>query len=157
MMRLRHVSTIVVFVLAGIVVAAVPGGSDRILTAEAQHAVGPRTMTVLVGGGHDTVVLDSYFPRILRVRAGDRVVWKFNGDENHHLHTVTFSGGPFSGPKLAVAGGVPGDALPDFWIPVPGGQPGELMWNPAEAWPTRKAGAPVEKYDGTTYAHSSDI
>ena len=157
MMRLRHVSTIVAFVLAGIVVAVVPGGSDRIMTAEAQQAVGPRTVTVLVGGGHDTVVLDSYFPRTLRVRAGDRVVWKFNGDENHHAHTVTFSGGAFPGPTLAVAGGVPGEALPDFWVPVPESQPKQFMFNPAQAWPTRQSGAPVEKYDGTTFVHSGHM
>ena len=157
MIRLRHVSTIVALVLAGIVLATVRGGSDRIMTAEAQQAVKPRTVTVLVGGGHDTVVLDSYFPRTLRVRAGDTVAWKFNGDENHHLHTVTFAGGPFPGPKLAVAGGTPSDAIPDFWIPVPGGQPDERMWNPTEAWPTRNSGTSVEKYDGSKYANSGHM
>jgi plastocyanin len=157
MTRLRHLSTTVACVVVGIVLAAVPGGSGRLITAEAQQTIAPRTVTVLVGGGHDTVVLDSYFPRTLRVRAGDRVVWKFNGDENHHLHTVTFSGGAFPGPKLPVVGGEPGDVLPDFWVPVPEGQPGELMWNPAFAWPTRRSGAPVEKYDGTTYVNSGHM
>src|SRR5215813_2133749 len=157
MTRLLHLSTIVAYVLVGMVAAAVPGGSARLMTAEAQQAVKSRTVTILVGGGHDTIVLDSYFPRIVRVRAGDTVAWKFNGDENHHLHTVTFAGGPFSGPKLAVAGGIPSDAIPDFWIPVPGGQPDERMWNPTEAWPSRKSGAPVEKYDGSTYANSGHM
>jgi plastocyanin len=157
MKRLMHLSPIFLFLLLGIVLVTPPGGSDRTTIAEAQQAIAPRTVTVLVAGGHDTVVLDSYFPRTLRVRAGDTVVWKFNGDENHHLHTVTFSGGSFSGPKLAVAGGAPGDALPDFWVPVPGGQPDERMWNPAEAWPTRRSGASVEKYDGTTYANSGHM
>ena len=157
MTRLLHLPTIVACVLVGMVVAAIPGGSARLMTADAQQAIGPRTVTVLVGGGHDTIVLDSYFPRTLRVRVGDTVVWKFNGDENHHFHTVTFSGGAFSGPKVAVVGGAPGDALPDAWVPVPGGQPGEMMRNPTEAWPTRQSGAPVEKYDGTTYANSGHM
>ena len=152
---------LITFVPLGMLLAVLPGGSERIATAEAQQTppagAGPRTVTVLVGGGHDTVVLDSYFPRILRIRAGYTVVWKYNGDENHHLHTVTFSGGAFPGPKLAVAGGLPGEALPDFWVPVPGGQPRELMWNPTEAWPTRQAGAPVEKYDGSTYVNSGHM
>jgi plastocyanin len=152
---------LITFVPLGMFLALLPGGSERSAIAEAQQpsrgSGGPRTVTVLVAGGHDTIVLDSFFPRNVRVRVGDTVVWKFNGDENHHLHTVTFSGGPFSGPQLAVAGGVPGEALPDFWVPVPGGQPGELMWNPTQAWPTRSPGAPVEKYDGRTYAHSGHM
>ena len=156
MMRRRQFSTIVACVIVGIVLAAAPGGSDRLMTAEAQQAIGPRTITVLVAGGHDTIVLDSYFPRTVRVRAGDTVVWKFNGDENHHLHTVTFSGGAFSGPKLALVGGAPGDALPDFWVPVPG-LPDERMWNPSLAWPTRQPSAPVEKYAGTTSANSGHM
>jgi plastocyanin len=153
---IRRRSPLILFVLLALVLGAPPDGPDRLTTAEAQQAIAPRTVTVLVGGGHDTVVLDSYFPRILRVRAGDTVVWKFNGDENHHLHTVTFSGGPFTGPKFAVAGGAPGDDLPDFWVPVPG-EAGEMMWNPAEAWPTRHPGAPVEKYEGKTYANSGHM
>ena len=43
MTRLRHVSTIVALGLAGIVLATVRGGSDRIMTAEAQQAVKSRT------------------------------------------------------------------------------------------------------------------
>ena len=81
----------------------------------------------------------------------------YTADENHHLHTVTLAGGHFPGPKLAVAGGTPSDAIPDFWIPVPGGQPDERMWNPTEAWPTRKSGASVEKYDGSKYANSGHM
>ena len=99
MTRLWRLSTIILCMLLGTVLAALPGGSDRVMTAEAQQAIAPRTITVLVGGGHDTIVLDSYFPRTVRVRAGDTVVWKFNGDENHHIHTVTFSGGAFAGPR----------------------------------------------------------
>ena len=159
MKRLSYFS--IMILLLGTVLVALPGESERVKIAEAQQAPAsgpaPRTVSVLVGGGHDTIVLDSYFPRTVRVRAGDRVAWKFNGDANHHPHTVTFSGGPFPGPKLAVAGGAPDEALPDFWVPVPGSQPGEFMFNPTEAWPTRQRGAPLEKYDGTTFVHSGHM
>jgi plastocyanin len=142
--------------LGAAILVALPADSSRF--ADAQTAGGPpRAVTVLVGGGQDTIVVDSYLPQALRVRVGDTVVWKFNGDENHHLHTVTFPGGPFPGPKLAVAGGQPGEVRPGPWVPVPGGQPDELMRNPVEAWPTRKPGAPIEVYDGTTYVNSGHM
>jgi plastocyanin len=156
MKGLSHFS--ITFLLLGMALAALLGGSEPVKLAEAQQAPAmgpaPRIVTVLVGGGQDTIILDNFFPRNLRVRAGETVVWKFNGDENHHFHSVTFSGGPFPGPKVAVAGGAPGEARPGGWVPVPGGQPGELMRNPVEAWPTRKPGAPVETYDGTTYVNA---
>jgi plastocyanin len=148
----------IVLLLLGMIAAALPGGSGPVRIAEAHKAsVAPRTVTVLVGGGQDTIVLDNFFPKTLRVRVGDTVVWKFNGDENHHFHTVTFPGGPFAGPKAAVSGGGPGEAIPGRWVPVPGGQPGELMRNPVEAWPTVKPGGPAETYDGTTYVNSGHM
>ncbi len=116
----------------------------------------PRTLTVLVSGGQDTTVFDTFFPLTLRVRVGDTVTWKFNADPIHR-HTVTFAGGPFPGPKDPAAGGGPGEVLPGLWVPVPGGAPGELMRNPVFAWPTRRAGAPVEVYDGTTYVNSGEL
>ena len=159
MKRLSHPS--IMFLLLAMALAALLGGSEPVKLAEAKQAPAmgpaPRTVTVLVGGGQDTIVLDNFFPRTFRVRVGDTVVWKFNGDANHHAHTATFSGGPFPGPKLAVVGGAPGELLPDFWVPVPGGQAGEFMRNPAAAWPTRQSGAPVETYDGTTYVNSGDM
>jgi len=148
----------VLLLLGMVVLVALPAGSGPVRIAEAQtSSAAARTVTVLVGGGQDTIVVDSYLPQATRIRVGDTVVWKFNGDENHHFHTVTFSGGPFPGPKLAVAGGRPGEVRPGPWVPVPGGQPGELMRNPTEAWPTRKPGAPVEAYDGTTYVNSGHM
>ena len=145
----------------GTVLVALCGGSEPVKIAEAQQArapsSAPTTVTVLVGGGQDTIILDNFFPHTLRVRVGDTVRWKFNGDANHHFHTVTFSGGPFPGPKLAVTGGAPDEVIPDRWVSVPGGQPGELMRNPAEAWPTRKPGAPVETYHGTMYVNSGHM
>jgi len=159
MRRLSHSS--IMFVLLGMALATLLGGSEPVKLAEAQQAaatgLAPRTVTVLVGGGQDTIILDNFFPRTLRVRVGDTVRWKFNGDATHHFHTVTFSGGPFPGPKLAVSGGGPDEVIPGRWVPVPGGQPGELMRNPAEAWPTRQPGAPVETYHGTMYVNSGHM
>jgi plastocyanin len=138
--------------------AALPEGSALVTLAEAQQAnAAARTVTVLVGGGQDTIVLDSFFPQTVRVRVGDTVVWKFNGDETHHFHTVTLFGGPFDGPKRAVVGGGPGEVIPPGAVPVPGGQPGERMRNPVRAWPTRKPAAPSETYDGTTYVNSGEM
>ena len=125
-------------------------------TLDAQQQPAPRTLTVLVGGGQDTTVLDSFFPQTLRIRVGDTVTWKFNSDPNHR-HTVTLVGGPFPGPKNPVSGGGPGEVIPGSWVPAAGGAPGELMRNPVFAAPTRKPGAPLESYDGTTYANSGEL
>ena len=145
------------FLLLAMALAALLGRSEPVKLAEAQQApaMGPRTVTVLVGGGHDVIVLDSFFPQTVRVRVGDTVVWKLNADANHDSHTVTFAGGPFPGPTLAVVGGGPGEVIPG--LAVPGGQPGEFMQNPAQAWPTRQSGAPVETYDGATYINSGHM
>ncbi|SRR5712692_6338184 len=116
----------------------------------------PRTVTVLVGGGQDTTVLDTFFPLTLRVRVGDTVTWKFSG-EPINRHTVTFADGSIPGPKDPIAGGGPGEVLPGRWVPVPGGGPGELMRNPVIAAPTRRPGAPVETYDGATYINSGEV
>lgn len=109
-----------------------------IQTLNAQQQPAPRTVTVLVGGGQDTTVLDSFFPQNLRVRVGDTVVWKFNADPNHR-HTVALVGGPFPGPKDPAAYGAPGEVMPGRWVPVAGGAPGELMRNPVFAAPTRRS------------------
>jgi plastocyanin len=148
----------VLLLLATVLLVALPAGSGPVRIADAQTAsAASRTVTVLVGGGQDTIVVDSYLPQTLRIRVGDTILWKFNGDENHHFHTVTFSGGSFPGPTRALTGGRPGEVRPGPWVPVPGGQPGELMRNPVEAWPTRKAGAPIETYDGTTFVNSGHM
>jgi plastocyanin len=147
----------VVLLLFGLLPAALPEGSAPVKIAEAQPAsVAPRTVTVLVGGGQDTIVLDGFFPQPLRIRVGDTVTWKFNSEPTHR-HTVTFAGGPFPGPKDAVAGGGPGEVMPGRWVPEPGGAPGDLMRNPVFAAPTRRAGAPVETYDGVTYVNSGEM
>ena len=147
----------IVLLLLGLLPAALPGGSALVRIAEAQQASpAPRTVTVLVGGGQDTIVLDGFFPQTIRIRVGDTVTWKFIGDPTHR-HTATLVGGPFPGPKDAVAGGAPGEVMPARWIPVPGGAPADRMRNPVFAAPTRRAGAPVETYDGTTYVNSGEM
>ena len=156
-MRRHSDLSFVLLLLAMILVVALSGGSGPVGIADAQTAGAvPRTVTVLVGGGQDTIVLDGFFPQNLRIRVGDTVAWKFNGDPTHR-HTVTLVAGPFPGPKDAAAGGEPGEVIPGRWIPVPGGAPGELMRNPVFAAPTRRAGAPVEIYDGATYANSGEM
>ena len=129
--------------------------SERgIVNAQPQPA--PRTVTVLVGGGQDTTVLDGYFPGTIRIRVGDTVTWKLTGDPNHP-HTVTFAAKSFPGPKDPVTGGEPSEVMPGRWVPVPGGASGELMRNPVFQFPTRHSGAPVESYDGTTYTNSGEL
>ncbi len=65
-------------VFTGMVLMASGG---RPLNAQEQPA--PRTLTVLVSGGQDTTVFDTFFPLTLRVRVGDTVTWKFNAHPVH--------------------------------------------------------------------------
>jgi plastocyanin len=150
MNRTRLALSFALFVGVGVLMI---GGSY--LGAQSQPA--PRTLTVLVGAGQDTTVLDAYFPTTLRIRAGDTLVWKFNGDEPHHRHTVTFTGGKFPGPFVVASGGGPGEVVPTRNVLVPGGPAGQRMFNPVALWPTRPAGAPVETYDGGTYVNSGHM
>ena len=120
-------------------------------------AQAPRTLTVLVGGGQDTTVLDGFFPQNLRVRVGDTVVWKDNGDQTGDRHTVTFNGGPFPGPKVPLPTGGAGEVMPQRNIPVPGGAKGETMRNPLILFPTRQNGATIESYDGTAFVTSGEL
>ncbi len=142
--------SVVVFGLAWLIQATENGN------AELPAAYAPRILTVLVGGGQDTAVLDGFFPRTIRVRVGDTVTWKLNSDPNLR-HTVTFVGGSFQGPKDPVSGGEPGEIIPGRWVPVPGGSPGELMRNPVFQFPTRRPGAPVESYDGTAFVSAGEL
>ena len=50
----------------------------------------PRTITVLVGAGQDTTQAFNFFPQTVRVRQGDSITWRINGDE---LHTAGFVAG----------------------------------------------------------------
>ncbi len=125
--------------------------------SESSSPVGPRSVTVLIGGGQDTAVLDGYFPQNLRVRVGDTITWKSHGDINGDRHTVTFIGGPFPGPKEPLPTAGPGEVMPRRNISVPGGREGENMRNPLILFPTRESGAPIENYEGSTFATSGEV
>ena len=138
------------------VVIAATSARTHAASETAAHA--PRTLTLLVGGGQDTTALHGFFPQNLRVRVGDTVTWKHNGDDaTADRHVVTFLGGPFPGPKVPLPSGGPGQVMPQRNIPVPGGAKGENMRNPLILFPTRQAGAPIESYDGTTFVTSGEI
>jgi plastocyanin len=114
----------------------------------------PSELTVLVGAGQDTVQLLNYFPASIRVHTGDTVTGNINGDE---LHSVSFTQKtdfpPFPASSQAPVG-KPGERIPTFAIPTPGGGPTDLMVNPLLGFPTRPPGAPVETYCGLGFASS---
>ena len=137
------------------VVIAATSGLTPAGAQTATHA--PRTVTVMVGGGQDITVLDGFFPQNLRIRVGDTVTWKHNGESTGDRHTATFIGGPFPGLKAPLPTGGAGQVMPRRNIPVPGGQKGENMRNPLILFPTRQSGASVETYDGTTFVTSGEL
>ena len=95
-----------------------------------------RTLNVSVGAGQDTSQVLVFLPATVSIRVGDTVIWKIKGDE---IHSATFMD----------------DVLfPPFAVPVPGGGPTDLMFNPKIAFPTRPPGGPVETYSGTGYVNS---
>lgn len=119
----------------------------------------PRTITALVGAGQDTLQVFAFFPRDLRIRAGDTVTWKINADE---LHTVGFTTGTQADPR---AGGIQdaleagGVTIPGFYAAASGGVPNlaapeSLIINPQMAFPTRQPGAPIERYSGNGFLNS---
>ena len=80
----------IVLLLLGLLPAALPEDSALVNIAEAQQAkVAPRTVTAQAGAGQDTVELLAFLPEKVRIRVGDTVTWKFEGD----LHTVAFTTG----------------------------------------------------------------
>jgi len=155
--RIRRRGTAPLFGLL-IVLPVMIAASSALTTAAAETAThAPRTLTVLVDGGQDTTVLDGYFPQNLRIRVGDTVTWKYNGDATGGRHTVTFSGGKFEGAKSPLPTGEAGQVMPQRNIPVPGGAKDETMRNPLILFPTRQDGTPIETYDGTTFVTSGEI
>ena len=126
---------------------------DSLSTASAAPARQPNNLTVLVGGGQDTLQMLAFFPTSVRVRAGDSVTFRINSD--FEPHTVSFSQGVPPGPNWAQSPVLPpGGLIPTFPVPLPGGAPNELMLNPAIAFPTRFPGAPQETYSGNGYVNS---
>ena len=155
--RIRWRGTAPLFGLL-IVLPVVIAVTSALTTAAAETAThAPRTLTVLVDGGRDITVLEGFFPQNLRVRVGDTVTWKYNADVTGGRHTVTFTGGPFPGLKEPLPTGGAGEVMPRRNIPVPGGDKDETMRNPLILFPTRQDGAPIETYDGTTFATSGEL
>jgi plastocyanin len=96
----------------------------------------PTSLTVLVGAGKDTTTITEFLPGTVRIAVGSSITWEINSDEPH---TVSFFGQ--AGP-------------PPFIVPVPGGQPGEVMFNPEDLFPTRLPGATIESYEGSKFVGS---
>jgi plastocyanin len=112
-----------------------PAAAPLIPVTGPTSAPSAQTFTVLVGADDTSVGanLDAYFPAKVHIHVGDTVNWKLNSKE---IHNVAF---------------LAGTKVPDFVIPVPNGQPGEMMLNPQAAFPA----APKDgKYDGSTFASS---
>jgi len=103
--------------------------------AKAGQGAGAQTYTVIVGGENVSkgIGVMSFFPETLKIHVGDTVLWKQN---THEIHTVTF---------------LAGEAMPEVIVPIPGGQPGEVMINPHVAFPTVPQNG---LYDGSTFANS---
>ncbi|NQW22555.1 MAG: SMP-30/gluconolactonase/LRE family protein [SAR202 cluster bacterium] len=110
---------------------------EVVVTPTPLPAAGAREVTILAGGGEDTVLLNAFLARDITVRAGDTVTWNLGHPDE--VHTVSFLSG--------------GARIPDV-IPVEGGAPTDLQLNPAVAFPTRFPGTPVESYDGTGIINS---
>jgi plastocyanin len=142
----------VVLVLLGLLPAVLPEGSPLVTSAEAQQAkMAPRTVSVQAGAGQDTVELLAFLPEKVRIRVGDTVTWKFEGD----IHTVTFTTGTKpAGLVISSSQAPPGEVIPRVFLPVPGAPAGVNMMNPALVYPTRKTDQPVETYSGTGYVNS---
>src|SRR5437763_5955519 len=85
-MQLGRIAQLGILNVAVVVLPMLGGGAVH-ARAAAQPA---RELQVLVGAGQDTVGIDAYLPRELRVRAGDTVTWHINSDEPH---TVAFTHG----------------------------------------------------------------
>ena len=104
-----------------------------------------RELSVLVGAGEKTTAINVFFPRSVRIRAGDTVTWRMNTEGDPQ--TVTFS-----------------DQRPeDDVIPVPtsgaadpffSGGSSMSMLNPNLLYPTRREDDPVEVWRGAGYVNS---
>lgn len=96
----------------------------------------PQEVVVMAGAGQDVVAINGFFPISTHIRVGDTVTWKITSDEPH---SATFlSGAPF----------------PPDPVPIPGGGPTDIMFNPTNFFSTRAPDAPVETYSGVGYRNS---
>jgi plastocyanin/sugar lactone lactonase YvrE len=118
-------------------VPTTPETIEVVVTPTPLPPAGARELTLLVGAGEDTVLLNAFLARDITVRAGDTVTW--NLGHTDEVHTVSFlSGGP----------------RPADVIPIEGRNPTDVQLNPQIAFPTRFPGQPVESYDGTAVVSS---
>jgi plastocyanin len=142
----------IMLLLLGLLPAALPEGSAPVKISEAQPAnAAPRSVIVLAGAGQDTVDLLAFLPEKVRIRVGDTVTWKMEGD----IHTVSFiTGAKPAGLVIPSSQAPPGEVLPRIPLPVPGGPEEVTMMNPLLVFPTRKADQPVEKYSGTGFVNA---
>jgi plastocyanin len=117
--------------LVGFVSMAAPSA----VLARSARDTSPRTYTIVTGAENVSRGIDimAFFPDTLRIHVGDTVVWKQN---SHEIHTATF---------------LAGTPMPELIVPVPNGQPGQLMLNPQVAFPAAPADG---MYDGSTFANS---
>jgi plastocyanin len=125
-------------------------------TLASSPALQARDLTVLVGGGQDTMQLLNFFPMSVRIRTGDTVTWRINADE---LHTTSFVKGVTQWGPIAIQFplGAPGEMIPGFAAPIPGGPPEAIQFHPQVAFPTRAPGAPMETYSGIGNFVSSGV
>ena len=68
-MRVSWLGVLGVLILVGFTVMPHPASSSPVAQA-------PRNLTVLVGGGQDTLELLAFFPMNVRIRQGDAITWK---------------------------------------------------------------------------------
>jgi hypothetical protein len=112
----------IVLLLLGLLPAALPKGPVKIAEAQPANAA-PRRVTVLAGAGQDAVDLVAFLPEKVRIRVGDTVTWKMEGD----LHTVSFTtGSKPAGLVIPSSQAPPGEVLPRIPLPVPGGPRGGI-------------------------------
>jgi plastocyanin len=142
----------IVLLLLGLLPGALPEDSALVKIATAQPAnMAPRTVTVQTGAGQDTVDLLAFLPEKVRIRVGDTVTWKMEGD----IHTGSFTTGTKpEGLIISRSQAAPGEVLPRMFLPMPGTSQGVTIMNPALVFPTRKADQPVETCSGTGFINS---
>jgi plastocyanin len=132
--RLR-ILTRLLLITGGVLAVALIGGialitSDSPTSAATQY-------TDNVGGGKNSISVESFFPNVIFLNQGDSVQFKNPYEE---FHTVTFLGG---------------GKEPDLIIPAPNSPksgPPKLIFNPQAAFPVPPAPAP--KFDSKAYLNS---
>ena len=128
-----------------LVLSACSGEPDTVAVSVEPTPPSSRELLVLVGAGEKTTAINVYFPRSVRIRAGDTVTWKMNTQADPQ--TVTFSDQRPEDDVIPVPSGGSGDSL--F-----GGGSSSSMLNPNMLYPTRREDDPVEAWRGAGYVNS---